>query len=398
MKILGINQSHDTSIAVVDEQGNITGVFEEERSRRAKYFSPRLLKHAPDNYRDKGYHSPEEYLNDPINQVQLLTIDHKQLHDADHVAFASFDRRDFHVQFVEDFLTDRVAQRDFLPKLSAQQLSQKRLQELAEDEESPICDLVSQSGDDEAINGQILNQFVHATSSFDVTEHHKYHAICGFHLSPFNEAIVITWDGGGAKCYEEDWPQYQEIECIWHAKDHVVTPLFKRMSNHRFVDAMQGENFNLWPEGFLHCQTPETQTIDGVEVEFTSMPSNGMNFSNMSHALGCDDLGRAAGKVMGMASYADKTIHMTNYHSKHTSANLLEHEALASAIATIQKGIDLVPDCKNIILSGGFSLNCTNNYKYLQAFPDHQIFVDPIPHDGGTAVGVALDYVSNENS
>jgi len=42
-------------------------------------------------------------------------------------------------------------------------------------------------------------------------------------------------------------------------------------------------------------------------------------------------------------------------------------------------------------LSGGYSLNCTNNYKYLQAFPEYQFFVDPIPHDGGTAVGAALE-------
>jgi predicted NodU family carbamoyl transferase len=41
-------------------------------------------------------------------------------------------------------------------------------------------------------------------------------------------------------------------------------------------------------------------------------------------------------------------------------------------------------------LSGGYSLNCTNNYKYLDAFPDHQFFVDPIPHDGGTGAGAAI--------
>ena len=40
----------------------------------------------------------------------------------------------------------------------------------------------------------------------------------------------------------------------------------------------------------------------------------------------------------------------------------------------------------------------TNNYKYLQAFPDHQFFVDPIPHDGGTAVGCALDYWRDINA
>ena len=38
---------------------------------------------------------------------------------------------------------------------------------------------------------------------------------------------------------------------------------------------------------------------NGVEYEYTSNASNGMDFSNISHALGCDKLGRA-GKVMGM--------------------------------------------------------------------------------------------------
>ena len=42
------------------------------------------------------------------------------------------------------------------------------------------------------------------------------------------------------------------------------------------------------------------------------------------------------------------------------------------------------------MLSGGYSLNCTNNYKYLEKYPDYQFFVDPIPHDGGTATGAAL--------
>tara|TARA_X000000368_G_scaffold313334_1_gene250955 strand:- start:307 stop:669 length:363 start_codon:yes stop_codon:yes gene_type:complete len=109
----------------------------------------------------------------------------------------------------------------------------------------------------------------------------------------------------------------------------------------------------------------------------------------MSYALGCDEQGRAAGKVMGMASYGKP---VWNVWSKHTTANKLEHDSLEHAKTVIQKAIDLVPDCKNIVLSGGFSLNCTNNYKYLQAFPEHQFFVDPIPHDGGTAVGAAVDY------
>ena len=38
--ILGINISHDTSIAIV-HNGELVDVFEEERCRRGKYWSPR---------------------------------------------------------------------------------------------------------------------------------------------------------------------------------------------------------------------------------------------------------------------------------------------------------------------------------------------------------------------
>ena len=37
MKIYGVNISHDTSLAVI-EDGVVTQVYEEERSRREKYF------------------------------------------------------------------------------------------------------------------------------------------------------------------------------------------------------------------------------------------------------------------------------------------------------------------------------------------------------------------------
>ena len=44
---------------------------------------------------------------------------------------------------------------------------------------------------------------------------------------------------------------------------------------------------------------------------------------------------------------------------------------------------------KNIVISGGYGLNCVANYYYKKRFPDLNIFVDPISHDGGTALGLA---------
>jgi carbamoyltransferase len=44
---------------------------------------------------------------------------------------------------------------------------------------------------------------------------------------------------------------------------------------------------------------------------------------------------------------------------------------------------------RDVVLSGGYFLNCSNNYEYIKRFPDLRFFVDPIAHDGGTAIGAA---------
>jgi len=367
MKIVGINHSHDTSVAVVVD-GQVQSVFEEERSRREKYYTPQ----------------------DPFSD-SLLCIEHYGVNiDADMVAFATFDRRDKKVVLGEKVLQDRLLQKSLIKAFSEQQLSETRFKELQEKfGKNVVVEFaeVNMSADHD-YNQCFANQFDKDHVNFEwKLEHHMFHAICGSHLSPYDESIVITMDGGGVRSYFDEYPGHQEIECIWHHKGDTVTPLWKKLSNHRQVSDLQAEFFENWGENCCHCKTDHEENIDGVDVVFTSMPSNGMNFSNMSHALGCDEHGRAAGKVMGMASYGDL---LPNVYSKHAVAQLLELDSFRATCGTIQKAIDYLPDVKNIVLSGGYALNCTNNAKYLREFPDHQFFVDPIPQDGGTAVGAAL--------
>lgn len=373
--IIGVNTSHDTAVAVV-EDGVVKHVYEEERSRRSKYWSP-----SEDNGGEK-----------PYAELGLLCIEHKQLHEPDHLAFASFDRRNFNIKLKDKVRRDRELQSTLIEDFKSQQLSRQRIDALHDKWGSTVFakNIISEK-EDELINNALAKQIQPLSDDYEFKqEHHYFHAVCGTHLSPYDEAICITWDGGGYNTHFEEWPGYQEIECIWHYKNGNVVPLYKRYSNHRMLDDVSGEmNAGDFGESCLVCETDETYDINGVESVFTSMPSMGMNFSNMSYALGCDDLGRAAGKVMGMASYGKI---MDNVWTKHTTANMLEHASLLHAETVIQKALDLVPDCKNIVLSGGFSLNCTNNAKYLKLFPKVQFFVDPIPHDGGTAVGAAIDY------
>jgi len=369
MKIVGINHSHDTSVAVVVD-GQVQSVFEEERSRRHKHWTP-----SDDYHEDMG----------------LLCIEHYAVNlDTDMVAFASFDRRDKKVVLGDKVLKDKLLQKNLIKAFAEKPLSETRFKELQEKfGHNIIVEFAEVNMDaDHDFNSVFANQFDKDNVNFEwKIEHHLYHAICGSHFSPYDESIVITMDGGGVRSYFEEYPGYQEIECIWHHKGETVTPLWKKLSNHRQVSDLQGEYFENWGENCCHTKEDYEEKIDGVDVVFTSMPSNGMNFSNMSFALGCDDQGRAAGKVMGMASYGDL---LPNVYTRHAVAQMLELDSFRATCGTIQKAIDYLPDVKNIVLSGGYALNCTNNAKYLREFPDHQFFVDPIPHDGGTAVGAAL--------
>ena len=39
-------------------------------------------------------------------------------------------------------------------------------------------------------------------------------------------------------------------------------------------------------------------------------------------------------------------------------------------------------------------MNCSNNFKLVKYFSDYKFFVDPIAHDGGTAIGAAYYYAN----
>ena len=370
--ILGINISHDTSIAVV-HNGELVDVFEEERCRRKKYWAPK---------------AHETTLLQSIEQkINTDTIDE--------VVFTSFDRRNYLYEVPEELKLDRLATREFAKSFTESQHSRQRLEELANQYELSFVHEPNQQ-DNKIMDDIITHQMKLPKGEYlyDIC-HHEHHAWCGFNLAPMEEGLIIVMDGGGCRPLWEEYPTHQEIESIYYGEQTengmVITPLYSKLSNQRFVHDIS-DSFPNELHGFLHTEPVDEVNIDNVDYELVSYPSMGMNFSNVSAALGTDEEGRAAGKVMGMASYG-KQEH--NHYNRYNYAHQLELDSYEYTCDLIRKAIEYKPDTRNIILSGGFSLNCTNNYKYLQAFPDYQIFVDPIPHDGGTAAGAALQMYQN---
>ncbi len=371
--ILGINISHDTSIAVV-HNGILVDVFEEERCRRGKYWAP--IAH---------------------EDIRLQSIEQKiDVSAIDEVVFASFDRRDYMYSVPEDLPLDRIRTREFRKDFTSEQVSRERLEELSEEWDLTF-DFYPNIDDTKIADDIATNQLgLKKGDYWYEVDHHMHHAWCGFNLAPMEDALIIVMDGGGCRKLWDEYPTHQEIESIYYGTkgDRTdITPLYQKLSNMRFIHDLS-DKFKNELHAFLHCPEPKLVNIKDVDYELVSYPSMGMNFSNMSQSLGTDKLGRAAGKVMGMASYGQP---IPNYYNRYNVTHQLEIDSFNYTMELIQRAIEYKPDCKNIILSGGFSLNCTNNYKYLESLPDYQIFVDPIPHDGGTAAGAALQMYEKMN-
>ena len=386
MKVIGYNSSHETSLCQFDtDTWDIDFLYEEERFRRTKYWFPK---------------PPQD---------QLLCIERTAIQKPDAFIGASFDRRLSPLDWDTKALQyDKKTMQSIIDFIQEEQMTHDRIVEMiekfkkyipSEDYKHLIKEyeekVYLESEQDDGLHGRVADQLEMEEFHYEI-EHHLYHAECGYWFSPWREkenAIAIVMDGGGCQPYFNEYPNYQEVETIYKLQpDTVPVKQYQRLSNYRNLSEMNGLYFWENDMGHIHRAPDLEIEKDGSQIVFSSKPSMGMNFSSLSLYLGFDKLGRAAGKVMGAASYQEWTESPEGYTdwSTHSMCNLLQQKSFDYTCGVIQRAIDLNPDCKNIILSGGFALNCTNNAKYLERFPDHQFFVDPVAHDGGTAVGGAI--------
>jgi len=193
--------------------------------------------------------------------------------------------------------------------------------------------------------------------------HHQSHASNAFFSSNFDEALIITIDGGG-------WDDYSRPSAftIWEGKDNKVTSI------------------ELLPYSLcLGCLWVEcTEKIFELSI---------------GHPIG-----NQAGTVMGMATLGEPKyvtdIKTKNYSKLRDIANKSEQERFNVA-ASLQKYTEdivrstLIPFIekykpKKLCFSGGVSLNCVMMGKVFDWFPEiEDIYCDPVPYDGGLSLGSA---------
>jgi carbamoyltransferase len=200
--------------------------------------------------------------------------------------------------------------------------------------------------------------------------HHRYHAFSGFHNSGFDEAVVITSDGGGS-LFGEGPKGYslQEHTCIFHIKyPNKILYEFKYLT-----DLGSKDNSELHVP-FEYKVSAERSFSNKFEVECVKL-----QFSPYD-----------AGKIMGLAQCIGHENELEPKWREHVkSCHKLQLESQEKMIETIKQAIEKT-GCKNVVLSGGYALNCVANYYYLKHLPkDVNLYIDPIPNDSGIALGAA---------
>tara|TARA_X000001036_G_scaffold140654_2_gene133423 strand:- start:2144 stop:3829 length:1686 start_codon:yes stop_codon:yes gene_type:complete len=256
-------------------------------------------------------------------------------------------------------------------------------------------------------------KFEFQTHFIDVI-HHEMHAACGFYNSGFETAACVIADGAGSFLQIEDVPDtVYEFETIYNAS---YPGDFDTVYKHVGTRAAIG--FQASDENIFVTEYPGLTKMYEAVTQY-----NG--FSAIE-----------AGKLMGLAPYGKPNDDLppffrdgwgnrdliiptypnaaqinvnrfdilkedVKYHepNKYTDiqkdlAYKIQEETSDKMVELIRKAHELTGE-KNIVVCGGYGLNCVANYKYLREFPDLNIYCEPISHDGGTSIGGAK-YVYNK--
>lgn len=261
--------------------------------------------------------------------------------------------------------------------------------------------------------------------------HHKLHAACAFYRSGFTEATAVIVDGAGTfipmnvndktemvfetesvfKCqYPNEiatvyrhlagsgpWPGYyiesysdselNEIYDVLFDDSAGIVKAYEAVTQYcGFSPIEAGKTMGLFPYGQPNEKIPPIYTTAGG---LWKTADRNMIIPTYPNAA-----------LVNERRYAELTTDPQAYSNREDLTLLQNRRDLAYAVQTQSQEmvLDLIlkavekTGCRNVVLSGGYALNCVANYYYLDKLEKENInlYVEPISSDAGTAIGAAL--------
>ena len=262
--------------------------------------------------------------------------------------------------------------------------------------------------------------------------HHKLHAAAAFYRSGFKDAVALIVDGAGTfipmnigNQVETTWELETIFDCKYPAE-------FKTLYKH------QGGR-GPWGSARIQKFPSDGEGEEGTH-ELILDDSAGITKAYEAVTQYCGWAPIEAGKTMGLFPYGKpnekipsiytdlegksswKTANrdviiptypngalvnegrfpelhtpnnydgdLTTLQNRRDMAYAIQVESQSMVLDLIRKAVEMSGN-KNVVLSGGYALNCVANYWYLEQLKEEGInlYVEPVSNDAGTAMGAAL--------
>ncbi len=263
------------------------------------------------------------------------------------------------------------------------------------------------NNNDEDLNDKELIKEFFPNAKYLLMLHHEAHAASGFYTSNFNDAVILSFDGGGLDI-EVDAEEDIEDEKI--SQTTTYTKVFVGSNN--TIKSVGKSNMSLGiPYGHLAKCISEIKA--GPDCDENSLVYSGkiMGLCGYGHIkeewvkpmityyesgdyYGDKDALYRLGKEIGLDLGINKIKGQVGYDLAATSQYVFEMFASDIIQEVINKERELSGKFKNIILVGGCALNVLFNQSLAKDLKKHnlELYVPAYPNDCGLALGQFLNY------
>ena len=353
MKILGINAFHGDASAALVAGGQLVAAVEEERFNRIKHWA--------------GF---------PAESIRyVLGAGGVSVGDVDHVA-VSFDPKANLGRKALFTLINRPSLRSVIDRLRRQGKALSIRERLA-----AACGVP---------NAEVRAEIHHV-------EHHDAHLACGFLLSPFESASILSIDGMGdfvsTVTARGAGQQITKIDEVFYPHSlgflyNAITIFlgFPNYGDEYKVMGLAPYGRPVYIDEFRRIIFPKGRTFE-LNLDYFTHPQNGMSMSwDGGHPKVDAFHSRLLEQRLGPPRLPQDTL-TTKHENIAASLQAVSEEIIFHLLRRLHEE---APN-DNVVLVGGCAMNAVANGKVTRETPFRQVYVPVGAADNGTAYGAAFD-------
>jgi len=209
--------------------------------------------------------------------------------------------------------------------------------------------------------------------------HHLCHAASAFHPTDFDEALVVTADGRG---------EY-DATVVWHGTsdglERVRTYEYPNSLGNFYAVITEFLGFRANNgEGKVMGLAPYGGPNEQIERGLRSFVETGVDYDTTDLTTGADSIGVRRLEAQFGRSRHDPDEPFDDWEKDFAS---VAQSMLEETLAAIVEEYCAVLGVEQVGLAGGVALNCKANKRVRESDAVEELFVQPVAHDGGLALG-----------